>query len=584
MSEQGPRRRLAAILAADVVGYSRMMQQDEAGMLAVLKARRSQVLQPLVSKHHGRVVKLMGDGVLVEFASAVDAVACAVELQEAMGAANANLPEGRHILLRVGINLGDVIVEGSDLYGDGVNIAARLEALAEPGSVCASAKIRSEVVNRLAVTFMDLGEHRLKNMSDPVRVYRISPSSTPVGQSPGNHTTGAATRTSVAVLPFANMSGGAEQDYFADGITEDLITELSRNLQLSVTARNSTFVYKGRAVKVEDVRRDLGADFVVEGSVRHAGGRVRVTVQLIDAETSAHVWAERFDRDLEDIFAVQDEIVNQIVARLAFNLDDAAAGQRRRNPTKSATAYSHYLEARAAWRNGDEATARDHLLEAIRIDPKYGRALAYLAFFHSWSLWSGTSRVSEAEIERLARDYAQRAIAADKSDPFTLERVAMVYAELGECATAKGFVDAAAGQSPRDIQVMLTQGFVEILLGCHQRGLAMLERVHKLEPRVPPGYPLCLGLGRYQERNYEGALAAYSTIVDPKAYVYLFQVSALAQLGRLDEARRALDTARQIAPERLDPVSFIRRSASIFARPDDRNHLLEGYRKAGLEI
>ena len=313
-------RRLAAILAADVAGYSRLMERDEAGTLETLKSRRRNILAPLLIEHHGRIVKLMGDGALVEFASAVNAVQCAANLQRRMDEANAGLAEDRRILLRIGINLGDVIVEGGDLYGESVNIAARLQAMATPGGICLSETMVDQVRNKVNVSFEDLGERKLKNLDRPVRAYRIDAivnelkrpsemSGSPVAESPAG--------ASVAVLPFVNLSGDAEQNYFSDGITEDILAGLSRFRQLFVIARNSSFRYRDQPLDVRQVARELGVRFIVEGSVRKVGMHLRVTVQLVEAATGNHLWAEKFDRELQDIFAVQDEITQSIVASIA---------------------------------------------------------------------------------------------------------------------------------------------------------------------------------------------------------------------------------------------------------------------------
>jgi adenylate cyclase len=327
MTEERAQRRLAAILAADVVGYSRMMQADEAGTLAVLKSRRTEILQPLVSKHYGRIIKVMGDGVLVEFASAVEAVSCAVALQEAMAVANEDAEESRRIVLRIGVNLGDVIVEGSDLYGDGVNIAARLEASAGPGDVCVSQTVFDHVRGKVRLAFDDLGERHLKNIPEPVRLYKISQRTLSPDAMRGDRKESAT--PAIAVLPFTNMSGDQDQDYFSDGITEDIITELSRFRNLAVIARNSSFAYKGRAVNLSTIARELRVDYVLEGSVRRVGQHVRVTVQLIQASSGSHVWAQRYDRELTDIFAVQDEISQSIVGTMAVELDEQSLKQAR---------------------------------------------------------------------------------------------------------------------------------------------------------------------------------------------------------------------------------------------------------------
>ncbi len=313
-------RRLAAILAADVVGYSRLMEQDEAGTLAALKERRKGILQPLVARHQGRIFKVTGDGVLVEFASAVNAVQCAVDLQQSMAAANAGQVEDRQIVLRVGVNLGDVMIEGSDLYGDGVNIAVRLETIAEPGGIIVSGTAYDQVKNKIKAGFDDAGSQSLKNIAEPVRAYRVADTAAVAvsAHKPG------ADKPSIAVLPFANMSGDPEQQYFSDGITEDIITELARYRSLFVIARNSSFQFRGPSVDMAAVRRRLGVRYIVEGSVRRSGNRLRVTAQLIDAATETHLWAERYDRDVRDVFAVQDEVARTLAPATA------PRGRRRR--------------------------------------------------------------------------------------------------------------------------------------------------------------------------------------------------------------------------------------------------------------
>jgi adenylate cyclase len=338
-------RRLAAILALDVVGYGRLMEKDEAGTLAVLRDRRKTILDSLVTRHRGRIVKVMGDGALVEFASAVGAVECGVELQSRMTDANAGLPDDRAIVLRVGINLGEVMVEDGDLYGDGVNIAARLEAIAEPGGICVSSKVHDEVRGKLDLGFDDLGEIALKNMSKPVRVYRVAGRphvlvATPPAMSD---------KPAIAVLPFVNMSGDPEQQYFSDGITEDIITELSRFRSHTVIARNSSFQYRDKSADVRRIGRDLGAEYVVEGSVRRVGNHIRVTAQLIEAASGNHLWAERYDRELEDIFVVQDEIVRTIVGALPGRIMEAGARSAGRKRPENLAAYDYLLRGIAQW-------------------------------------------------------------------------------------------------------------------------------------------------------------------------------------------------------------------------------------------
>src|SRR5438477_2027067 len=341
-------RRLTAILAADVVGYSRLMGADEAGTLAALKTIRTDFIEGKIAEHQGRIVKLTGDGMLVEFPSVVSAVACAVEVQHGMQERNADVPGDCRIQFRIGVNLGDVIVEGDDIYGDGVNVAARLESVAQPGGIAVSQSVCDHVGNRLSVTFEDRGAQQLKNIEKPIRVYDVlldEPSSVEMPATRRD-------KPSIAVLPFTNMSGDPEQEYFSDGITEDIITDLSKISALSVIARHISFTYKEKAAKVQNVGKELGTDFILEGSVRKAGARVRVTGQLINSIDGTHIWAERFDRDLTDIFAIQDEITHAIVEQLKVKLLPQEKKSIVQPPTDNIEAYTHYLKGRELFHRG----------------------------------------------------------------------------------------------------------------------------------------------------------------------------------------------------------------------------------------
>src|SRR6185312_13110648 len=387
MGVPGPDRRLAAVLAADMVGFSRLMEADETGTLARLKTHRIELIDPAIAKNHGRLIKTTGDGMLVEFHSIVDAVRCAAEIQRRMARRNADVQPARWMQFRIGINLGDVIVENDDIFGDGVNIAARLETLAEPGGICVSGAVRDQVGQRLEdIEFEDLGDRSVKNIARPIRVFRVKLESTTT--TPAETAKDAAVATavsrkpSIAVLPLANMSGDPEQEFFADGLTEDIITELSRFHDLLVISRNSTFVYKGKAVKVQDVAREFAVDYVLEGSVRKAGGRVRVTVQLIDADTDRHIWAERYDRELEDIFAIQDEMTRAIVATLPGRVEAATHDRAKRKPTDNMAAYECVLAAKLLHHrsNRDDNAQAQHLLDrALALDPNYAHAHAWKA-------------------------------------------------------------------------------------------------------------------------------------------------------------------------------------------------------------
>jgi adenylate cyclase len=393
-------RKLAAILAADVAGYSRLMGADEEGTLRTLKRHRAELIDPKITEHHGRIVKTTGDGLLVEFPSVVDAVRCGAEMQLAMAARNRETPEERRIEFRLGVNLGDVIVDGGDIYGDGVNVAARLEGLAEPGGICISRAARDQVRDRLDLELEDLGEQNVKNIARPVRVFRVVLES---GGGPPASALELPDKPSIAVLPFANMSGDAEQEYFAEGISEDIITELSRFNSVFVIARNSSFTYKGRDVKVQEVARDLGVEYVVEGSVRKAGNRVRVTAQLIEAASGNHLWAERYDRDLEDIFAVQDEVTQTVVATVAGRLEAAEMERTKRKPTERLAAYDYLLQGKDLHhRVTKEANAEglEMLEKAIELDPDFAEAHAWLACTLGQSWARGWAEQGEETLDR----------------------------------------------------------------------------------------------------------------------------------------------------------------------------------------
>jgi adenylate cyclase len=388
-------RRLTAILAADVVGYSRLMRVDEAGTLAAVKAIRNDLIEDNIAQHQGRIVKLMGDGILAEFPSVVNAVSCAVEIQRRLRDRNAALPSDRCIRFRVGVNVGDVIVENDDIHGDGVNVAARLQSIAPPDGIAVSQSVRDHVGNRLAIAFEDRGEQELKNIERPIRVYNVLPEEPesdamflPKKEKP-----------SIAVLPFTNMSGDPEQEYFSDGISEDIITDLSKVSGLSVIARHSAFSYKGKALKVQQIGRELGAAFVVEGSVRKAGTRVRVTGQLVNCRDGSHLWAERFDRDLTDIFAIQDEITHAIVEQLKVKLLPQEKKSIAQTPTDNLEAYNYYLKGRELLRRGSKSgykAAREVFAKAVELDPSYARAYAGIADCDSF-LYSQTAEAISPE-------------------------------------------------------------------------------------------------------------------------------------------------------------------------------------------
>src|SRR5947209_3020441 len=375
-------RRLTAILAADVVGYSRLMGANEAGTLAALKALQTDFIDGKIAEHHGRIVKQTGDGMLVEFPSVVNAVACATEVQRGMRDRNADVPGDRRIQFRIGVNLGDVIIEGEDIFGDGVNVAARLEEIAPVGGIAVSQSVRDHVGKRLHLIFEDIGERRLKNIERPIRLYSVSLDALPTEQTSGAASAHPQEKPSIAVLPFINMSGDPEQEYFSDGITEDIITDLSKVSGLFVVARNTAFTYKGKSVEVQEVAKRLGVNFILEGSVRKAGSRVRVTGQLIDGKTGGHMWTDRYDRDLTDIFAIQDEITHAIVEQLKVKLLPQEKKNIAQTPTDNVEAYTYYLRGRQFIERRSKAyyqLARQMFAKAVELDPLSARAYAGMA-------------------------------------------------------------------------------------------------------------------------------------------------------------------------------------------------------------
>ena len=578
MAEERTRRRLAAILAADVVGFSRLMERDDAGTLAALKARRAEILQPIVTKHSGRVVKVMGDGVLVEFASAVDAVSCAVELQEAMGAANSEVPESGRIVLRIGISLGDVLVEGNDLYGDGVNVAARLEALAEAGSILVSHAVLEHVDHKLPVRFHDQGERTLKNISRPIRVYRVDWRAVPASPTRQLSPTQLELpdKTSIAVLPFINMSSDAEQEFFADGLAEDLITDLSRVPGLLVIARNSSFAYKGRSIDVRSIASELGVRYVVEGSVRRASARVRINAQLIDAVNGSHIWADRFDRDLADFFRVQDEVVGKIVSALAAALPSATSLPRRR--AANLQAYDLFVRGRwlASQSYGDTKAARPLFEKAIELDAGFPEAYAWLAMSH----YFGWMYCGETEEHRsLARSAAQQAVLfdADSADA----HVALGYVRAYEGELTEGVAEFEKGLR---INPNLAEGWamladLRVLEGRAEEAIECVRNGFRLNPYPPGNYYWLLGWAQYAASHYQDAVETLRHKSARGPGVARILAAALAQLGRMTEAR---EEARIFLLEFPHFSAKQWGTTQPFRNDGDRQHFIEGYVKAGL--
>jgi TolB-like protein len=549
-------RRLAAILAADVAGYSRLMGADEEGTLAAFKTHRRELSDPRISQHQGRIVKTTGDGLLIEFASIVDAVRCAVVMQQGMEGRNSGVQEGQRIRFRVGINVGDVIVDGDDIFGDGVNVAARLQALAEPGEICVSATVREHVAERLPIGFADLGEHSVKNIARPVHVYRIETRIEPRAAAPGPEPALLALpdRPSIAALPFTNMSGDAEQDYFADGMVEDILTGLARIKWLFVIARNSSFAYKGKSVDVKQAGRELGVRYVLEGSVRKSSNRVRVTGQLIEAETGRHVWADRYDRTLDDIFAIQDELTMSVVAAIEPSLRQAEIERVKRKRPENLDAYDLLLQALPhvypAMPEG-AATALTFLESALAKEPAYAQAHGFAAWAHEILFARGGGR----EENRLgAVRHAHAAIAHGRDDAIALSLGGFALGAVAhDRAAARQAFEAALALSSSCALTYIFGSVVMVLAGDADRGIEWGERALRLSPFDPISYGplLSITLGRFQRGEYEAAAEAAHKTFQANPYwstAHVLLAATHAQLGRLDAAKSAAARVLELQP------------------------------------
>jgi TolB-like protein/class 3 adenylate cyclase len=579
-----PVRRLTAILAADVAGYSRLMGADEEGTHERLKAHLGELVEPKIAEHRGRIVKNTGDGLLAEFPSVVDAVRCAVEIQRGMAERNAETPEDKRIAFRIGVNLGDVIAEEHDIFGDGVNVAARLEALAELGGICVSRVVRDQVRDRLDYTFDDLGEQQVKNIARPVRVYRVRDRAVPIEQplpaSP--QPLPLPDKPSIAVLPFQNMSGDPEQEYFADGMVEEIITALSRIRWLFVIARNSTFTYKGQTVDVKQVGRELGVRYVLEGSVRKAGGRVRITAQLIDTLNSAHLWADRFDGRLEDVFDLQDKVASSVAGIIEPALQAAETVRSVARPTNDLTAYDAYLRAFAiVVSSAKQIPEALRLLEqAILRDPNYGLALAWAATCCVRLLLDGRSE--DPASDRLkGADFARRALKVASNDPGVLVSAAHALAYFGEDIGAMlALVDRALALNPNFARGWHVSGVLRVDAGEPDLAIAHIETSLRLSPSARVGLPLqIIGTAHFLARRFDEAvpkllLAIQEDASHPLPYRYL--AACYAQMGRLDDAREITARLRTITPAVMHDASYLR-------NPEQRELFLSGLRLAAGE-
>lgn len=576
-------RRLTAVLTADVVGYSRMMEAAETGTLAALKLHRETVFDPAVAQYRGRVVKLIGDGTLVEFLSVVDAVNCALAIQRAVK--QQAKPGQNAIVLRIGINLGDVIIDRDDIYGEGVNVAARLEPLAEPGGICISTVVHESVGNRVDAIFQDGGEIAVKNIARPIRVWKWRPEGEPKSVPSHAARPMAPEPASVAVLPFANMSGDPEQEYFSDGITEDIITDLSKVSGLLVIARNSSFAYKGKNIDIRTVGRELGVRSVLEGSIRRAGNRVRITAQLVDAGNGAHVWAERYDRDLTDIFAVQDEVTQRIVDALKIKLAPAEAANIAAIPTKSLEAHDLVLRGREFLFGANKTRETfEHAVQcfkrALELDPDYALAEASLAWAHQFDYQNRWSADPENALVR-ATQSADAAIKKDPKEPFARAMAALVAIwkrDLDRAALEAGVAMSLNSNLAITYSIL---GAVHLYSGRPMEAIPIIEGAIRLDPAYDQ-YLHFLGIAHLLAGHYETAVAALKQRIlrAPRTdFTRAILASALGYLGEMEEARRVWAELKEINPKYSFTEHFARQP---FKRQEDVAKIAEGLTIAGI--
>ena len=593
MSDERVERRLAAVLAADVAGYSRLMGTDEERTLARLKAVRKAIVDPAIASHRGHIVKTTGDGMLIEFASAVDAVRGAVEVQRSMAEQNAAVPPDQRIEFRIGIHVGDIIFDDNDIFGDGVNIAARLEGIAEPGGVCMSDDAYRQVRGKVEIASDDLGQQSLKNIAEPMRAWRVRLT----GQTSSAAKSGSAVsqpralplpdKPSIAVLPFQNMSGDPEQEYFADGIVEEIITALSRMRWLFVIARNSSFTYKGRAVDVKQVGRELGVRYVLEGSVRKSGNRLRITGQLIDACTGSNLWADHFDGGLDDIFDLQDQVTASAVAAIAPKLEHAEMERAKRKPTESLDAYDYYLRGMASvhlWTKDANSEALRLFYKAIELDSDFASAYGMAAWCYAWRKWNGwmADHVQEiAETERLAR----RAGELGQDDAVALCRGGFSLGHVvGDRQGGAVLINRALVLNPNLATAWLLSGWIRAFLGESEVAIEHLTRAMRLSPLDPLTFLAQGGIAWahfYGARYDEMSSWAEKALQERPNYAQGMRMAAAghALAGRLEEAQKMMARVRRIDPELR--VSNLKNVIGFFGS-EDLARYSEGLRKAGL--
>jgi adenylate cyclase len=577
-------RRVAAVLAADVAGYSRLMGADDEGTLAQLKAHRRDLLEPKIREHQGRIVKTTGDGMLAEFASVVDAMRCAVEIQRDMRVRNTDVPQDKRIEFRAGLNVGDIIVDGDDIYGDGVNVAARLENMAEPGGICVSGRVYEDTRGKLDITFEDEGEQQLKNIDWPVRVYRVRLDG---GAAVARPPLALPNKPSIAVLAFDNLSGDPEQEYFADGMVEEIIMALSRLRWLFVIARNSSFTYKGRAVDVKQIGRELGVRYVLEGSVRKAGNKVRIAGQLIDTSTGTHLWADRFEGGVEDIFELQDRVTESVVGAISPRLEQAEIERTLRKPTERLDAYDYYLRGMAGihlWTKEGNQEALSHFYEAIERDPNFASAFGMASRCYGQRKASGWMMDPAHEIAEATR-LARRAAALGRDDAVALCTAGFGLAYVsGELDDGTALIDRALVLNPNLAWAWYFSGWTKVWLGEPDEAIKREAHAMRLSPQDPHIFNMQVATayshfmaGRYAEAA-SWAEAALREHPDHLSGLRILSASC-ATLGRLKQAQKAVARICE-----LDPALRISnlQKVMMFRNTENTAKLAEGLRKAGL--
>jgi TolB-like protein/class 3 adenylate cyclase/Tfp pilus assembly protein PilF len=588
MTTDRVQRRLAAILSADVVGYSRLMGRDEERTLTRLKTMRREMVDPQIAAHSGRMVKLMGDGALIEFASAVDAVTCAIEIQKQVREHNTAIPEDERIEFRIGINVGDVIVDADDIYGDGVNVAARIQALADPGGIYISRSAADQVRDKVPIIIETRGEQSVKNIARPIEVFCIVSSDAPISVTVGAPAKPSvpSDKPSIAVLAFNNMSGDAEQEYFSDGISEDIITDLSKLPGLHVIARNSSFVYKKQAVSLPDVARDLGVRYVLEGSVRKAGNRVRVTAQLIDSTTGGHIWAERYDRDLTDIFAVQDELTREIIGALKVKLTPEQADRLVRKSAIEPEMYNLFLRAREQMllhTKAGNVETRNLLGGVIAKYPDFAAAHACVAFAYGNDAANGWAENTE-QAAALAFEIAERAVALDDNEPQAHFALAVILLWHRQHDRALAEAERCIALLPNFAHAHLAKAHILAYMGDGHRAIETLDAYRQLDPRYPAIALYFLAEAQTLLGRHEDAIASLRERLarDPNSETsHALLASCYGHLGRLEEARAAWNEVMRLAP------GFSiehRRQILPFKDPAIFERRVDGLRKAGIPV